>query len=185
MPPPPPPRLTTRFFPPYAFVPGMHPHPISDPSGHRCGDDADDVAPADVAAIRQSHRWAVDLFNHGYYWESHEAWERLWILAGRRGPQADFLKGLIKLAAAAVKARQGQSQGVRRHAQRAAELFQIAADDRTFPNPNDLGLAPQWLAQQSRLCFKNADAIVDMTACDVRRVFSFVLEPHFTDEPLH
>ncbi|TGQ49534.1 DUF309 domain-containing protein, partial [Mesorhizobium sp. M1C.F.Ca.ET.210.01.1.1] len=23
-------------------------------------------------------RWGIDLFNHGYYWEAHEAWEPLW-----------------------------------------------------------------------------------------------------------
>jgi hypothetical protein len=37
---------------------------------------------------------------------------------------ADYLKGLIKLAAAGVKAREGQPVGVKRHARRAAELFQ-------------------------------------------------------------
>ncbi len=31
----------------------------------------------------------VDLFNHGYYWESHEEWESLWHAAGRRGVVAD------------------------------------------------------------------------------------------------
>lgn len=43
----------------------------------------------------------IDLFNHGFYWESHEAWEAVWISAGRRGSVADFLKALIKVAAAA------------------------------------------------------------------------------------
>ena len=49
----------------------------------------------------------ADLLNHGFYWEAHEAWETLWHAAGRKGEIADFLKGLIKLAAAAVKAREG------------------------------------------------------------------------------
>jgi predicted metal-dependent hydrolase len=67
--------------------------------------------------------YAVDLFNHGYYWEAHEEWERLWQAAGRRGPVADFLKGLIKLAAAGVKQLEGRPAGTRNHARRAAELF--------------------------------------------------------------
>ncbi len=36
---------------------------------------------------------------------------------------ADFLKGLIQLAAAGVKHREGVPQGVTNHARRAAELF--------------------------------------------------------------
>ena len=68
-------------------------------------------------------RWAVQLFNAGYYWESHEAWESLWHAAGRKGAIADFLKGLIKLAAAGVKLREHNRVGVERHARRALELF--------------------------------------------------------------
>jgi predicted metal-dependent hydrolase len=65
----------------------------------------------------------IDLFNHGYYWEAHESWEAVWHAAGRKGWHADFLKSLIKLAAALVKAREGKPEGVRRHAQRAADLL--------------------------------------------------------------
>ena len=34
--------------------------------------------------------------------KSHVAWESLWMACGRKGAVADFLKGLIKLAAAGV-----------------------------------------------------------------------------------
>ncbi|MBI1348759.1 DUF309 domain-containing protein [bacterium] len=74
------------------------------------------------------HRHAIDLFNHGYYWEAHEAWEALWVAVGRSGPVADLLKGLIKLAAAGVKLRAGNAAGVQRHAQRARQLFLNSAD---------------------------------------------------------
>jgi hypothetical protein len=66
------------------------------------------------------------LFNAGYYWEAHECWEALWHAQGRRGPTADLLKGLIKLAAAGVKVRQRQRHGVVTHAQRAAACFAAA-----------------------------------------------------------
>lgn len=66
----------------------------------------------------------IELFNQAQYWEAHEAWEELWKLAGRRGPLADFLKGLIKLAAAGVKAQKGVPVGVVSHARRATELFE-------------------------------------------------------------
>jgi predicted metal-dependent hydrolase len=69
------------------------------------------------------YRRGLDLFHAGYYWEAHEVWEGLWQAHGRRGSVADLLKGLIKLAAAGVKCREGLPQGVRTHARRAADLF--------------------------------------------------------------
>ncbi|HEX4000862.1 MAG TPA: DUF309 domain-containing protein [Pirellulales bacterium] len=71
----------------------------------------------------QAYCFAVDLFNHGYYWESHEVWESLWHACGRRGTTADFFKALIKLAAAGVKAREGRPEGWKRHLGRADELL--------------------------------------------------------------
>ena len=65
----------------------------------------------------------MDLFNHGYYWEAHEVWESLWIAASRQGVTADFLKGLIKLAAAGVKTKEGNPTGAARHTKRAVELL--------------------------------------------------------------
>lgn len=113
-------------FPPYAFVPGRNPHPVTDPRGHSYQRPEHVPDPLDPRTpfASDSFQHAVDLFNAGYYWEAHEAWEQLWIAAGRTGIVADFLKGLIKLAAAGVKAREGRSVGVQRHAKRAAELLE-------------------------------------------------------------
>ena len=136
-------------FPPYTYVPGLAAHPFSDPKGHSFGR----LRPAAKAA--DPLRWweckeflyGVDLFNGpapldqsssrlppglrrrltGFYWEAHEEWEGLWHACGRTGPTADFLRGLIKLAAAGVKAREGVPQGVASHAARAAGIFQEAA----------------------------------------------------------
>jgi uncharacterized protein len=113
-------------FPDYAFVPGRHPHPITDPQGHGFGQAEVPLPAIEPAALGKSpqFRHAVDLFNHGYYWEAHEVWEGFWHASGRRGRMADFLKGLIRLAAAGVKAREGNRKGVIRHGERAAELFE-------------------------------------------------------------
>ena len=112
--------------PPYSFVPGRHPHPVSDPAGHLFGKPPERPAAPDPDRWQESRAFlhGVDLFNHGYYWEAHEAWESLWHACGRSGLAADFLKGLIKLAAAGVKAREGRPEGVRRHARRAHELLE-------------------------------------------------------------
>jgi hypothetical protein len=71
----------------------------------------------------------VDLFNAGFYWEAHEAWESLWHAHGRRGPTATLLKGLIKLAAAGVKIREGRASGARTLALRAASHFAEAGEE--------------------------------------------------------
>ncbi|MDX1970212.1 MAG: DUF309 domain-containing protein [Planctomycetaceae bacterium] len=116
-----------RSLPPYTYVPGQTPHPVSDPSGHMFG-----RRQMHVDFPRESDVWAreflfgIDLFHHGFYWEAHETWEGLWHAAGRARSWADLLKGLIKLAAAGVKAREGRREGVRRHALRAAELVRQA-----------------------------------------------------------
>jgi uncharacterized protein len=119
------PRYGSLPLPPYSYVPGVTPHPVSDPRGHMFGQAHVSTAPLDVDAWRSSPMYlhAVDLFNHGYYWEAHEAWESLWHAAGRTGTAATWLKALIKLAAAGVKAREGRAAGVQRHARRGLELL--------------------------------------------------------------
>lgn len=117
---------------------------------------------------------AVDLFNHGYYWEAHETWEQLWIAAGRSGVAADFLKGLIKLAAAGVKVREGNAAGAQRHLTRASQLFlqTRAAPDESHDRYFGLSLTQliEW-SQQPPSCDVPAS---DGTAIPV---FDFVLAP--------
>jgi len=121
------PRLVpTRTFPPYSYVPRRFPHPTRDKGGHSFGREG--VQPRALTdknwRTSRDYLFGFDLFNHGYYWEAHEAWEGLWHACGRNGAIADHLKALIKLAAAGVKAREGNQAGVRRAAERAQRLFQ-------------------------------------------------------------
>jgi uncharacterized protein len=124
-----------RFFPdeplpPYGFVPGRFPHPVSDPAGHSFGKASALSAPLDPERFGECREYlhAIDLFNHGYYWEAHEAWEQLWHAAGRDGPTAWLLQGLIKLAAAGVKVREGRASGTDSHANGARQLFERAKE---------------------------------------------------------
>lgn len=112
-------------FPAYAFVPRQNPHPTRDPEGHSYGrpEQKPDPLTADNWQRSTDYLHGIDLFNCGYFWEAHEAWEGLWQVRGRRGHIADFLKALIKLAAAGVKAREGNANGVQRAARRATEIF--------------------------------------------------------------
>jgi hypothetical protein len=126
-----PPRLLPDVpLPAYTFVPGRTPHPISDPVGHSFGAASPPPPlPPDPERWREClvHLHGLDLFNHGFFWESHVEWESLWLACGRKGEAADFLKGLIQLAAAGVKHLEGRLDGVRSHARRAAELFRTTA----------------------------------------------------------
>ena len=111
--------------PPYAYVPRRFPHPTRDPEGHsfRKRPEPETALVPERWPESRSYLRGIHLFNHGYYWEAHEAWEHLWHQCGRTGPTADFLKGLIAFAAAGVKAREGSVEGVRTHASRAAQLL--------------------------------------------------------------
>ena len=97
--------LPQKSFPPYAYLPGREPHPVRDPTGHSYHVEPIPVA-AEASLGSDVFLWGLDLFNHGYYWEAHEAWEGLWQVADRDGPLRMLFKGLILLSAAGVKIRE-------------------------------------------------------------------------------
>jgi predicted metal-dependent hydrolase len=116
----------------------------------------------------------LDLFNHGYYWEAHEAWESLWHACGRRGTTANFLKGLIQLAAAGVKVREGKRAGVSNHACRAEALFERTAG---VVGARFLGLSVQELIDFARnVGVREPPSPADLKG-PVASVFDFVLVP--------
>ena len=118
-----PPRwLPQKSLPPYAYLPGKNPHPVRDPTGHSYHVEPIPVA-AEASLSSDAFLWGLDLFNHGYYWEAHEAWEGLWKVADRDGPLRMLFKGLILLSAAGVKIRERKNAAAARHAKRAAALF--------------------------------------------------------------
>ena len=136
-----PPRLApARALPPYAYVPGGgRPHPQRDPDGHSYGrgDAAFGPPPAeDGWCQHEGWLYALDLFNHGYYWEAHEGLEKWWRETAVGDPRRSLFQGLLRLAAAGVKAREQRPAGVRKHALRAAELLAAAGSGRL------LGLDP-------------------------------------------
>jgi len=121
---------SARSFPAYAFLPGRDPHPTRDPRGHSHGVEE---GPADYL---EPERWrenedylfGVDLYNHGYLWEAHEAWEGLWHRAKHDTAQALFLQGLIQCAAACLKVPMNQPRGLQRLAALGTEkLEQVVA----------------------------------------------------------
>jgi hypothetical protein len=157
-------------------VPGVAPHPTSDPRGHSYGARHPIVQPLDETsfATNQNYLYAIDLFNHGFYWEAHEEWEGLWHAAGRTGPTADFLKGLIKLAAAGVKLREGRAAGVKQHAQRSAELITLAAA--SFAMHRIFGLCSDEIHNCALKTAKDFDQLVAGGQPDASRSLEFTLQ---------
>ncbi len=107
-----------QAFPGYRYVPGVHPHPVRDPAGHSFGHGAPfgehpGWQPRDWSHLRP-WLWGVDLFNHFYFWEAHEAWESLWGEARKDSDPKLFLQGLIQIAAALLKVSLRSSDGAAR-----------------------------------------------------------------------
>jgi hypothetical protein len=171
------PRLTDAPLPPYSYVPGKFPHPVTDSRGHSYGRESPIVKAPHDGDWRSCHEYlrGMDLFNHGYYWEAHESWEAVWIVLGRTGPDADFLKGLIKLAAAGVKAREGRREGVARHAKRALELFNSVALKSPRHAHEAWGLPLSRLIAAATELAAHPEAVLNDSPAPVAIVFPFVL----------
>jgi hypothetical protein len=164
--------------PPYSYVPGLWPHPFSDPAGHHFA--IGEPTPLDGEGCDcLPYRAGIDLFNLGYYWEAHEAWERLWHAAGRQGSLADFFKALIQLAVVGVKFRESRPDGVRTHAARAAELFaSLETVKRIW-----WGLDVADLVRRAAEAGTGEVMAPDEPRPPVQRVFAWYLHPQFDERP--
>jgi len=164
--------LPGRSFPRYAYLPGKGPHPVRDPGGHSFG-----VQPVRVTASLDSEEfaWGQDLFNHGYYWEAHEAWEGIWQITNRGSPLRAFPKGLILLCATGVKIREGKQPSAIRHARRAGTLLR---DLTTAPHDHfssALGVSPGSLADLAETTAEAMPASPITIQGQPEPVFDFVL----------
>jgi len=165
--------LPAEPLPLYSYVPGLFPHPITDPRGHSFGRQPAPVAVPDPAAWASCTAYlrGIDLFNHGCYWEAHEAWESLWHACGRTGPLADFFKALIQLAVTGVKLREGRAEGARWHAGRAQELLT------GLPSPTWFGLKVNELLEDARQAQQLTPLAADRQPAPVEMVLPFQLQP--------
>ena len=102
-------------FPAYAYLPGAAPHPTRDPEGHSYQQGPEDAvetcAPDDWGSCAP-YLFGVDLYNAGYLWEAHEAWEGIWKTTARKDIPGLYLQGLIQTSAALIKRHQGVAGGM-------------------------------------------------------------------------
>lgn len=111
-------RYSTRPLPASPYIPGVSRRDERPaPAAPR---EAIDIA---ALAVDDDFRYGVDLFNHGFPWEAHEAWEPLWRAAPRHGSEHALLHGLIHAAAAAVKAKAGALDTARELVRSACEYL--------------------------------------------------------------
>lgn len=124
-------RYSARPFPPYRYLPGLHPHPTRHPAGHsyEASPKLNRHAPWSTDEWRTLDDWlyGVDLFNWFYFWEAHEAWEGLWAATERESAGHTMLQGLIQIAAALLKAHMGVVLGARVLAAQGLERLDRAA----------------------------------------------------------
>jgi uncharacterized protein len=135
-------RLSSLPLPEYRFVPGRHPHPTRSPDGHG-------VVAATALDPREAWLYGVDLFNTRYFWEAHEAWEKVWHAAPEGSRGREIVKGLIQIAAALLKLHLGNESAARRLAARGATRIEAAA--RHHDTFNGLRLLPVVAAARSQI----------------------------------
>lgn len=119
------------MLPRYAYRPGHNPHPTRDADGHSHGQSS--PSPSHLTADRwlenTEYLWGIDLYNAGFFWEAHEAWEGLWRSAKHDPAQRQYLQGLIQCAAASLKAAMRDNDAALRLVTRAlARLERVHAD---------------------------------------------------------
>jgi hypothetical protein len=87
---------------------------VRDPRGHSHGREEGPPPYVEPERWRENEAflYGVDLYNLGYLWEAHEAWEGAWIASRADPDQADVLQGLIQCAAATLKIPMGQPAGL-------------------------------------------------------------------------
>ena len=114
------PRYGKRPLPAERHLPGRTPRPAA--FGAAVGRGGEAFDPASWWTC-EDFLHGVDLWNHRFFWEAHEAWEEPWRAAGRDTAAGRALQGLILLAASAVKHELGARGPAKRLAARGARLL--------------------------------------------------------------
>ena len=124
-----------REFPPYSFIPthNLNPNRIG---GYREGIPDPISTPLDKDNFfkHKDYLFAIDLINHGYYWESHVYFEAIWHAHNRRGNIANYCKAMVKISAGAIKHKQGRISSAERLFNGANKIFN------NLPNTFFLGI---------------------------------------------
>ena len=120
-------RVACIPLPPYRYIPGILPHPIRHEGGH----------------LREQHLvfevtepwwedqgwlYGQDLFDHRFYWESHEVWEYQWKQTTSLSHRY-LLQELIKSAASILKRHMNHQRPAELLWNSAQKLFALVDED--------------------------------------------------------
>lgn len=107
--------------PAFAYLPGRN---LRDANFQPATSNAGDDWKSDQAYLH-----GIDLFNHQFYWEAHEAWEHRWLPLAEGDPLRTHLQGLIQASAALLKIRLMEPTPARSIWKRGrSRLLQVAVD---------------------------------------------------------
>lgn len=125
---PPPLRLPRVPLPGYRYVPGLQAHPVKDPLGHTFREIRN--VPVGRRGTPEDRRFlrGLDLFDHRYYWESHEVLEAVWLELDRGSAFAEVCQGIIQAAASVVNRHRGRVHAADRLAAKATLRLARAAE---------------------------------------------------------
>jgi len=111
--------------PDYKHIPGINPRPdcsLLESVASRASSVTDD----DTAIANTAWHYGIRLFNAGYYWESHEVLEAVWLNALPNSRERYLLQAVIHLANANLKRRMSRRNAVIRLSTLALECIQRA-----------------------------------------------------------
>jgi hypothetical protein len=169
------PRYSQKGFPAYRYVPTLTPHPEIHPEGHSYKKPEEKVSylPPDKWNQNDLYLYGVDLFNHGYWWEAHEAWEKVWMTTKRLDLEGQFLQGLIQFSAALLKLYSGSKTGFQnlyREAQKRIHFVITELSKKGRSHFMGLNL-PEWMERMET--FKNSFQETEEESIDPLHYASF------------
>jgi len=147
-----------REFPPYSFIPtkNLNPNRVG---GYREGisDPISIPINKDNFLNHKDYLFAIDLINHGYYWESHVYFEAIWHAHKRKGDVASYCKALVKIAAGAIKNKQGRLESATRLFEGAVNILE------RLPSTFYLGITVKDLISIAKMWMDNGQREIVLT----------------------
>jgi hypothetical protein len=147
------PRYTQTPFPKYRYIPKTLPHPEIHPEGHSYGKKSapEKFIPPEKWPLSETYLYGVDLFNHGYWWEAHEAWEKVWMTTPKHDNHGQFLQGIIQCSAALLKLYSGNQRGFEKLLEEGKKRLEFCLNQIPAPQKHFMGLKlGEWMGTMER-----------------------------------
>ncbi len=142
-------RNTNFSFPPYRFEPGKN-----QKHGHFIESLKNEQDDPKRYFASKTYLYGLDLFNHGYFWEAHEAFELCWNRWRSHKNEFKFIQGLIQLSAAYLKINLNEINGAQTLLAHSINHFQELAKNQN-PQTNCCGMDLKSLIEKCESLVQN------------------------------